>query len=228
MFFHWNQSVVMFTGIIESIGSVTRVKKEGSSIVLLIEPHLSEFTVAIGGSVAVDGSCLTLERTVGGAMQFSAVAETLKKTTLRTISPGRKVNLERAMPVNGRLDGHLVYGHVDGIGSIKRDREINGSTLRTIAVPENLSAFMAQKGSVAIDGISLTIAESTQNEITLSLIPHTLRMTTLTEKRPGDPVNIECDIIARYLRRLISASSQTPLASPQKESLLSIMERSGF
>jgi len=218
----------MFTGIIESIGSVTRVKKEGSSIVLLIEPRLSEFTVAIGGSVAVDGCCLTLEYMVGRAMQFSAVAETLKKTTLSTISPGRLVNLERATPTNGRLDGHLVYGHVDGTGIIKRDREINGSTLRTIAVPDTLFKFMAQKGSVAIDGISLTIAESYRNEITLSLIPHTLQMTTLTEKRPGDSVNIECDIIARYLQQLISTSSQTPPASLQKESLQSIMERSGF
>lgn len=217
----------MFTGIIECIGSVLCTEKRGSSIRLLIEPQRSEYEVEIGGSVAIDGCCLTLERRQANAMEFSAVAETLKKTTLHDIRTGRKVNLERASVIGGRLDGHLVYGHVDGTGTIVRDRELNGSTLRTIAIPNELSVFMAKKGSVTIDGISLTIAESTRNDITLSLIPHTLRMTTLTDKHPGDRVNIECDIIARYLQRLITAPSDSP-SSPQKETLQSFMERVGF
>jgi riboflavin synthase len=218
----------MFTGIIECIGSVIRTEKRGSSIRLLIEPQQSEYDVEIGGSVAVDGCCLTLEQLQGNTMEFSAVAETLKKTTLYGIGTGQKVNLERASVIGDRLDGHLVYGHVDGTGTILRDREINGSTLRTVAIPEELSVFLAKKGSVAMDGISLTIAESTRNDITLSLIPHTLQMTTLTRKRPGDSVNIECDIVARYLQRLISTPRSVPASSPRRESLQSIMERAGF
>jgi riboflavin synthase len=216
----------MFTGIIETLGTVTRTHREGTSIVLYIEPELRDFKVAIGGSVAIDGTCLTLESQSGSQMRFSAVAETLNRTTLVNSRSGRKVNLERAARIGGRLDGHLVYGHVDGIGKISSDREINGSLMRTITIPRELSRFMALKGSVAVDGISLTIAQSRPDEITISFIPHTLLNTTMAQKKPGDQVNIECDIIARYLHRLLQTGTISGVATEQP--LQALMERSGF
>ncbi|MBN1760088.1 MAG: riboflavin synthase [Chitinispirillaceae bacterium] len=216
----------MFTGIIETLGTIADSRREGSSIVLSVEPDRKDFTVTIGGSVAVDGACLTLESQTGNRMRFSAVAETLDRTTLGSIRTGRRVNLERAALVDGRLDGHLVYGHVDGVGSIQRDREMNGSLMRTISVPKELSRFMAYKGSVSIDGISLTIAQCDVTSITISFIPHTLSATTMVHKRPGDPVNIECDIIARYLHRLLQKGGT---AGPTANlSLQALMERVGF
>ncbi len=216
----------MFTGIIETSGSIVSTRREGTSTVLFIEPDQKQFEVAIGGSVAIDGICLTLESRSGSRMRFSAVAETLGKTTLGTVRSGRRVNLERAIPVNGRLDGHFVYGHVDGIGTIQNDREMNGSLLRTISIPAELSRFMARGGSVAIDGISLTIAQCDTTTITISFIPHTLSATTMAQKRPGDHVNLECDILTRYLYRLLGGDVLTgaTAASP----LRTLMERVGF
>ena len=176
----------MFTGIIECTGMITYIRHQGSSTILLIEPEINNFNVNIGDSVAIDGTCLTLEQWEGTAMRFCAVAETLKKTTLSHGYRAQVVNIELAVLLGERLDGHFVYGHVDGIGTILRDRELNGSTLRTISVPSNLLAFMAEKGSVAIDGISLTIAQVKCSEITISLIPHSLAKTTLARKHPGD------------------------------------------
>lgn len=209
------------------MGTITGAQRSGGSIVLKIRPDVAKYDVAEGGSVAVDGCCLTLEKYERDEMRFSAVAETLSKTTLDRATAGRRVNLERAAVFGGRIDGHFVYGHVDAIARITEDREANGSVLRTLSVPQHLARFMALKGSVALDGISLTIAACTDAGITVSLIPHTLSMTTLTLKRPGDTVNLECDIIARYLDRLMTHSPGTA-TKPQGEELLSLMERAGF
>ena len=149
----------MFTGIIECVGTIISVQRRGASIILTIKPEKEDFPVNIGGSVAVDGACLTLEQWAGKTMQFNAVAETLRRTTLSEVSVGKRVNLERATLLGSRLDGHFVYGHVDGTGMILRDREINGSIVRTISVPAEIAPFMAEKGAIAIDGISLTIAD---------------------------------------------------------------------
>lgn len=209
------------------MGTITGAQRSGGSIVLMIRPDVAEYDVAEGGSVAVDGCCLTLEKLERNAMRFCAVTETLSKTTLDRAAEGRRVNLERATVVGGRIDGHLVYGHVDGIARITEDKEANGSLLRTLSIPRHLARFMALKGSVALDGISLTIAACTGLEITVSLIPHTLAMTTLMLKRPGNMVNLECDIIARYLDRLMTHAADNE-TKPQGEGLLSLMERSGF
>lgn len=218
----------MFTGIIECTGVIQSIHRRGSSLELLIDPGIPDFPVDTGASVAIDGTCLTLEQWTDRSMRFSAVAETLKRTTLYSARAGQRVNCERAAKLGNRLDGHLVYGHVDGTGTITNDEERNGSTLRTISVPDELSPFMAEKGSVAIDGISLTIARSDKRSITVSIIPHTLKVTTLSEKGRGDPVNIECDIIARYLRRLIAEQQDPNPSSDKKESISAIMERAGF
>ncbi|MCX7727794.1 MAG: riboflavin synthase, partial [Chitinispirillaceae bacterium] len=138
---------------------------------------------------------------------------------------GKKVNLERAILSTSRLDGHLVYGHIDDIGEILCDKEMNGSIRRTIEVPDHLMIFMAEKGSVAVDGISLTIATLEENKITISLVPHTLKMTTMSLKKSGDFVNIECDIVARYLHRFFEKVEKI---GNKREPLTSLLERCGF
>ncbi len=216
----------MFTGIIESLGTVLGVRREGTTAQLSVKPDLNDFPVTIGGSVSIDGICLTLERWSGERMVFSAVIETLERTTLGNITVGRRVNLERALVIGSRLEGHFVYGHVDGTGTISHDREMRGSILRTVSIPERLSVFMAEKGSVALDGVSVTIVQCVRSFITISLIPHTMQNCTLGLKNPGDKVNVECDIIARYLHRL--RETDTPAGVLGRNTLLSVMERAGF
>ena len=205
------------------MGVIAGARAYGKSIELCVKPDITDFDVDIGGSVAIDGVCLTLEkRGADGRMFFTAVSETLKRTTFDRVVTGRRVNLERAMRLDGRLDGHIVLGHVDAVGKIVRDESVGVSIVRTIEVPEELSPFMAEKGSVAVDGISLTIAEAGANTLSLSLIPATVGKTTMSVKGVGDSVNIECDVMARYIYRMVTAS-----VSP-KESLVDKMERLGF
>ena len=219
----------MFTGLIETLGTIQSIDRRGSSILLGIRFDLDQFDVCDGGSVAVDGICLTVERRQGLIFYFSAVLETLKRTTLSDCAVGRRVNLERALQLSDRLDGHLVLGHVDGLGSIIGDVDVNGSILRTISVPIELQPFMAQKGSVAIDGISLTIAKSTDSTITVSIIPKTLQKTNLFFKRSGDLVNLECDVVARYLYRFMNFNGAAKSSSvSEPESLINKLERFGF
>ncbi len=216
----------MFTGIIETMGTVTGARNEGTSKVLLIRPDRDDFIVEKGGSVAVDGVCLTLEGIVEGNLQFCAVTETIKRTTLCSAETGRRVNLERAVVAGSRLDGHLVYGHIDGVGKILNDCEMGGSIIRKFLMPSELVPFLAEKGSISIDGISLTIAGRRNREISVSLIPYTLKNTTMSLKKTGDTVNIECDIVARYVNSILKGRNDG--SEITDESLLSLMERSGF
>lgn len=215
---------IMFTGLIECLGTVISVQQHGTSYVIAIKADCPDFEVTEGASVSIDGSCLTVEKINGNLLYFSAVRETLLRTTLCNIHTGRRVNMERAVQLGGRLDGHIVQGHVDGIGSIVSDHDVGGSVLRTIKVPAELNKFMAEKGSVAIDGISLTIAEIKDEMIVISFIPATIKKTTMALKKSGDPVNLECDCIARYLERLLESTNQ----KRSSEALLSRMERLGF
>jgi len=217
----------MFTGIIECLGTVTRIEPQGTSIILHIRPDAETYQVTIGGSVAINGACLTLERESGGTFTFSAVKETIKRTVLSELTTGSRVNLERALQVGSRLDGHYVYGHVDATAVILTDHEVRGSLLRTIELPAALLPYVAEKGSIAVDGISLTISKCDRSSFEISFIPHTLKMTTMALKKPGDRVNLEADIIARYLETLLAASAAGSF-TPRKESLLTVMERSGF
>lgn len=221
----------MFTGLIETTGAITRIDRRGRNLELVVHPERSGFVSSVGASVAVDGVCLTVESITSGQMAFTAVRETVSRTTLSTATPGRKVNLERALRLGDRIEGHLVLGHVDGIGRIIGDRDEGGSILRTIAVPTGLEAMLAEKGSVAVDGISLTIVEVRASEFAIAIVPHTLQATTMASKRPGDQVNLECDLLARYLRRLVQAGLQgstTPGAGVPAASLLDKMEDSGW
>jgi riboflavin synthase len=219
----------MFTGLIETMGTLRRVVRRGRSTLLGVEPDAADFTVAIGGSVAIDGVCLTCERSADGLLFFTAVAETLDTTTHANAQSGNRVNLERALRVDGRFDGHIVLGHVDGVGEIAADTPRGDSLMRTFRIPADLQPFVAAKGSIAIDGISLTIAACEGALVTVSLIPHTLRHTSMEKKLPGARVNIECDILARYIFQLVAPGrTASPSHISGGETLLTMMENNQF
>ncbi|MDR0330595.1 MAG: riboflavin synthase [Chitinispirillales bacterium] len=204
----------MFTGLIETTGAVVGVRPYGKSVELCVRPGAPGFIVGIGASVAVDGVCLTLERRgLGGLMFFTAVAETLGRTTLAHAAAGRKVNLERALLASGRFDGHIVLGHVDAVGRIVSDERVGASLVRTVRLPDELSPFIAEKGSIAIDGVSLTIAEVKRGEVSVSLIPATVGKTAIAAKGVGGSVNIECDVLAKYMYGMIKAGAPSGLSS---------------
>ncbi|MCU0608938.1 MAG: riboflavin synthase [Chitinispirillaceae bacterium] len=218
----------MFTGLIETQGALVSVEHGSGSRLLGIRPDMTVFPVAIGASVAVDGVCLTVESARGPILKCTAIKETLDRTTLGSATAGSRVNLERPLLANGRLDGHMVLGHVDGVGVIVRDIPEGAGMRRIIRVPESCGRFMAEKGSVAIDGISLTIAGVDGLEIAVALIPATQTATSMGRKRAGDRVNIECDVIARYLDRLMHGESRKAAAGKKGRTILEQMERSGF
>lgn len=223
----------MFTGLVETVGEVASVVERGRSVLLGVAPDHSDFGVRIGGSVAVDGVCLTVEEVRSGVLFFTAVSETLARTTLARVRPGVGVNLERAMRLNDRLEGHIVLGHVDGVGRIASDQPVGDSVVRSIRVPAGLRPLMAPKGSVALDGISLTVVEIREDTVNVSLVPHTLARTTWQRKRPGDCVNIECDLFARYIFQHLAARRGDPNVSASHEAsgdggLSSLLDRQGF
>jgi len=216
----------VFTGLIETLGTVREVRPVSGSVRLAIASDMDGFEVPAGGSVSVNGACLTLESRQDALCRFTAVAETLRRTTLAGAQAGERVNLERALAASGRVDGHFVLGHVDGVGTITGWRHEGESVVCTVAVPTELMPFMAEKGSVALDGISLTIAASRAGSIDVALVPHTLVRTTMSVKRPGARVNIECDVLARYLAQLASAGRAG--AGQAAEDLQEKMARLGF
>ncbi len=215
----------MFTGLIETIGTIAAIKRGDRSATITIEPALKHFDVRIGDSVAINGVCLTVVAINGRKLEFNAISETLDRSSLSHKSNGSIVNMERALPASGRLDGHIVQGHVDGTGTMIRDERSGDSIYRWIKFPPELAPLLAEKGSVAIDGISLTIAKSTDSEIAVALIPHTIASTTMRDVKAGDIVNIECDVLARYIFRMLKYSGQPENNGPD---LLSLMESSGF
>jgi riboflavin synthase len=159
--------------------------------------------LAVGASVAVDGVCLTAVEVEGTRLAVEVVPETLARTTLGRLRSGSVVNLERPLPADGRFDGHIVQGHVDGVGTVTAvEPEGDGVRMR-IAVPPDLSRYLVEKGSVTVDGVSLTVAGRSDDEIQIALIPHTLEVTGLGLRRPGDGVNLEVDVIAKYVERLL-------------------------
>lgn len=221
----------MFTGLIESLGTVISLRKGNKSSDLTIVPKKIPFETEIGASIAINGICLTVTHIDGRNLRFTAVDETLQKSSLSRISSGDLVNLERAMSGGKRFDGHIVQGHVDGVGKIINDQMVGESLIRTIEVPYELMKFMAYKGSITLDGISLTISDSRDSQISVSLIPHTLDETTLPLKKCGDSVNIECDVIARYLAQLMKypvSREESTMSTDNNNNLLSIMEKNGF
>jgi riboflavin synthase len=218
----------VFTGIIETVGTIREIRRGGRSVALGVCPDAKEYSVAIGASVALDGACLTLESVRDGILYFTAVAETLDRSTVGSWRAGDRINMERALRLADRLDGHFVLGHVDAAGTIVSDRRDGDATVRSIRVPAPLMPFCAEKGSIAIDGVSLTIAAAAQDTIDVSLVPFTVEKTTAGAKRAGDRVNIECDVIARYLARLMAGNPARDAAKAVPGNLFDKMERSGF
>lgn len=190
----------MFTGIIEEMAKVTGVSEGKLS---LTRP--SSFTdVAIGSSIAVEGVCLSIIELSPETMSFDVIGETQNKTTLGSVKEGDMLNLERALKVSERFDGHIVQGHVEGVGELRRISTDEKWTVFTVSLPENVSQFVVPKGSITFNGVSLTVAECNEHECSTALIPHTLKHTTLGGLREGDRVNIESDILGRYIHSIAS------------------------
>jgi riboflavin synthase len=193
----------MFTGLVSDLGTVERIAPRQGGVRLVLRPRaLPVDELAPGESVCCSGACLTVVERGGGLMAFDAVPETLSRTTLGGWRPGGLVNLERALRLSDRLGGHLVAGHVDAVGEVlARAAEGQGARL-TISLPASIAALVAEKGSVAVDGVSLTVARAHRDRFEVALIPETLSRTTLGEAGPGTRVNLEADVVARHVLRL--------------------------
>jgi riboflavin synthase len=214
----------MFTGIIEEVGTVEHIRQSGEAIVMTIGAKKILVDVHLGDSIAVNGVCLTVTSFTDRTFTVDVMPETVKATSLRTLTKGSKVNLERAMAANGRFGGHFVSGHVDGIGRIVRKWPSANAVYYEIEIPKELRQYMILKGSVAVDGTSLTIFGLTDQTFTISLIPHTRAETILGEKQPGDIVNIECDMIGKYVVQLMEGKKE----EAKSAITLDFLERHGF
>ncbi|WP_017756283.1 riboflavin synthase [Calidifontibacillus oryziterrae] len=196
----------MFTGIIEEKGTVKAISKASDAIKMTIEAPEILKDVHLGDSIAVNGVCLTVTTFDNNSFSVDIMPETVKATSLRDLTPGSKVNLERAMSANGRFGGHFVTGHVDGIGTIRKKKPVANAVYYEIEVDEGLLRYLLLKGSITVDGTSLTIFNLSDKTFTISLIPHTLSETILGSKSVGDIVNIECDILGKYIEKFLLKS----------------------
>ncbi|MEZ4980310.1 MAG: riboflavin synthase [Saprospiraceae bacterium] len=192
----------MFTGIIESAGEIIEVKKEGTNLHFTIASAISD-ELKIDQSLSHDGVCLTVVALSPGNHTVTAIQETLDKTNLGGWSKGRKVNLERAMQMGGRLDGHIVQGHVDTKGEVVEIREVDGSWYFTFQFDKSFAHLLVPKGSVTINGVSLTVVDPSENQFSVAIIPYTFEHTNFHQFRIGDTVNLEFDIIGKYLANLV-------------------------
>lgn len=190
----------MFTGLIEDVGTVESVKKSSSGHTLEIRSTFSD--LSDGESIAVNGACLTVLETRPGIFTVAAIVTTLERTTIEDWTPGKRVNLERAMRADGRFGGHIVQGHVDAVGSVLSADRIHDALIVDIDIPESLADWVVQHGSVAIDGVSLTVNAITANRLQVSLIEYTLNHSALGDLAPGSRVHVETDVIGKYVRRL--------------------------
>lgn len=214
----------MFTGLIETIGTVARLEQGGTAAKLRVAATFSNDDVALGDSIAVNGVCLTVTDMSGGAFSFDVSPETVQRTSLRKLTVGSLVNLERALRVGSRLGGHLVTGHVDCLATIVERRELSGNHFFRLQMPDSSLRHVVAKGSVTIDGISLTVNEVVPDGFTINIIPHTASHTTMQHRRPGDQVNIETDIIGKYVERLLQRGADRP----EEGKLAELLAQSGF
>lgn len=194
----------MFTGIIEETGKVEAVAKGSNSAVITIAADKVLEDTKIGDSIAVNGVCLTVTSISGRKFNADVMAETLRRSSLGSLKHGSKVNLERAMAANGRFGGHIVSGHIDGVGVISSFEKEDNAVWVEIETPAKILRYIVEKGSITIDGISLTVAKLTDSSFAVSVIPHTGEETTLLNRNPGDIVNLENDIVGKYVERLMN------------------------
>ena len=214
----------MFTGIVEELGTIRAVRRGAASAVLSIGAAEVLSDLKIGDSVAVNGVCLTVTSLDDGGFTADVMHETLGRSSLGALAPGGRVNLERAMPANGRFGGHIVSGHIDGTGKIASVRPDDNALWYTIYAAPELLRYIVEKGSITIDGISLTVAAD-ETSFSVSLIPHTAAVTTLGKKRAGDTVNLETDIIGKYVEKLLR-----PAPEPERQGGISLefLAENGF
>ncbi|MGE4318073.1 MAG: riboflavin synthase [Deferribacterales bacterium] len=199
----------MFTGIVEETGTIAAIERKGEFAVLKIKCSKVLESTQIGDSIAVNGTCLTVTAMSSGVFSADISYETLKKSTFADASAGTAVNLERALTLSTRLGGHLVSGHVDGVGTIEKLDKRSGAYILTVRYPQDMDRYIADKGSVCVDGISLTVAKTSGLTFEVAVIPHTYENTALNGKRHGAKVNLEADMMARYLEKLLKTSEKT-------------------
>ena len=206
----------MFTGIVEETGIVDGLELNSNSALIKIRAEKVLEETKTGDSIAVNGVCLTVTDIKGSTFTADVMAETMRRTNLGSLKKGQKVNLERAMAADGRFGGHIVSGHIDGTGVISKIRDEQNARWIYIKAPAGILHLIVQKGSIAIDGISLTVAYLDDESFAVSLIPHTQKETTLAGKKTGDTVNLENDIIAKYTERLLGVTGATQSARDDK------------
>ena len=216
----------MFTGIIEEIGIIKSIAKNSKEAILVIETGLIHIETKIGDSIAVNGICLTVTKIENNLLTFFVMNETIEKTSLKQLKSFSKVNLERALLPTTRLGGHIVSGHIDGIGTISNIERVGDSNIYSILTMPDILRYIVKKGSVSIDGISLTIVEISDKLFKVSIIPHTLSFTTLGEKRVRDIVNIECDLIGKYVEKILSTNKNDE--DVRQERLSKLLIEGGF
>ncbi len=215
----------MFTGIVEEVGSVDTIRRGAHSAILQIHARTVLEETKLGDSIAVNGICLTVTALTSSSFSVDVMHETLNRSSLGKLSPGSRVNLERALPANGRFGGHIVSGHVDGVGKIVRIHRDDTAVWYTIQTTPAILRYVVEKGSIAIDGISLTVAEVKNTDFSVSIIPHTMTQTILQERHEGDFVNLETDIIGKYVEKLLHMEVNIPKQSGITKEFLS---RYGF
>lgn len=220
----------MFTGIIESLGTIKRISPSGQGRVLDISCDLDLSETRIGDSIAVNGACLTAVRLGKNEFSVDMAPETVDRTTFKHLTTGSRVNIERALKLSDRIDGHLVSGHIDGTGIISSMTRKSNAVIISIDVSEKLASDMIEKGSVAIDGISLTINRCSDSDFEVSIIPHTAEITTIGKKQAGDEVNIETDMIGKYVKKMLAGGSSINDAhSREKDGVsMELLARKGF
>jgi len=198
----------MFTGIVEETGEVRAVEESADGRRLRIDTNMQGFTR--GQSISISGACLTVEDYDGGSFEVFLASETVDRTYLGELDPGDRVNVERALPADGRLDGHFVQGHVDGTAQITTIRQIDEDWRFGFSLPPSLTPYVVEKGSISVDGISLTVAALAGDEFEVAIIPETYDLTTLSTKSVGDPVHLEVDVVAKYVESLVEGYDPGP------------------
>lgn len=194
----------MFTGIVEEIGTVDSIQKGARSALIRIQARIVTEGAKVGDSIAVNGICLTVTSLSKTGFTADVMPETINRSSLSRLTCGSSVNLERAMAANGRFGGHLVSGHIDGTGTVTEIKRDDNAVWYTISAPARLLKYIVEKGSIAIDGISLTVAEAGTSQFSISAIPHTVKATTLSQRRIGDLVNLETDMAGKYIERFLT------------------------